>query len=258
MTVSGLTSSSMSTLLSSLSTSSSSSSSSSGYGLYSINLSDYALIKSGTYGKLMKAYVAKISGSSTSSSSSTSSTSSSSSTSTSTSSDSTKTLSNIESDAESLADTAKELYTRSGNKVFAKDASGEYDVNTIYDAVSSFVDDYNSLLDSASSSSVSNISSALSGMTSLTSTNSSLLENVGITVGDDGKLSIDEDTFKASSMDDVKNLFYGTSSYGYGVAVKASMINSYASIEASKSNLYTSTGSYTSTYSSGDLLSAFA
>jgi hypothetical protein len=260
MTISAYDSSSISTLFSSLTTSSSSSSS--GSGIYSLDLSQYNSIKSGSYGKLLKAYysVTSDTGSTKKSSSSDSSDESSkttTSTSTSTSKDTSKVLAGIESDSESLTDTAKELYTRSNNQVFKKDTSGNYNTDTIYSKASDFVENYNSLIASAGKTSTSTIANSLSSMKSLTKTNTDALSEIGISVDSkSGTLSIDEETFKSADVDKIKSLFNGTGSYAYGVATQSSMIDSYAQAEASKSNTYSSTGTYTYNYSSGDLLSA--
>jgi hypothetical protein len=263
MTISAYDSSSISTLFSSLTTSSSGSSS--GSGIYSLDLSQYNSIKSGSYGKLLKAYYTvttdksstKKSSSSDSTDESSTTTSSTSSTSTSTSKDTSKVLAGIESDSESLTDTAKELYTRSNNQVFKKDTSGNYDTGTIYNKASDFVENYNSLIASAGKSGTSTITNSLSSMKSLTKTNANALSEIGISVDSkSGTLSIDEETFKSADVDKIKSLFNGTGSYAYGVATQSSMIDSYAQAEATKSNTYSSSGTYTYNYSSGDLLSA--
>lgn len=114
-------SSSVSTLFSSLG-----SSKSTGSGMFGINLSEYASIRSGSYGKLMRSYFSMDSTKSTSKSDdSTKNTIEDLATTTSTSKDSTKTLAAIESDAKELTDSAKALYTRSNNKVFTKGFRGQ-------------------------------------------------------------------------------------------------------------------------------------
>jgi flagellar capping protein FliD len=166
-------------------------------------------------------------------------------------------LAGIESDSESLTDTAKELYTRSNNQVFKKNSSGNYDTDTIYNKASDFVENYNSLIASAEKSTTSTIKSSLSTMKNLTKTNADALSEIGISVDSkSGTLSIDEDTFKSADTAKIKSLFNGTGSYAYGVATQSSMIDSYAQYEATKSNTYTGLGTYTTTYSAGDLLSA--
>jgi hypothetical protein len=253
MTISSYDSSSISTLFSSLG--SSSSSSSGVTGLLGINYSDYASIRNGSYGKLLKVYYSLDSNSSTKSSSSDSTKESD--TSTSTSKDTSKVLANIESGAEELTDTAKELYTRSSNKIFTKDAGGNYDTDKIYNKVSDFVENYNTLLTAAAKSNTGKISNALSSMTNLTETNEKSLSEIGISVNaKSGALSIDADTFASADMSKVKNLFNGTGSYAYGVATQSALIDSYAQAESTKSNTYDSSGAYTYNLSSGSILSA--
>ena len=243
-------SSSVSTLFSSLG-----SSKSTGSGLFGINLSEYASIRSGSYGKLMRSYFSMDSTKGTSKSDdSTKNTIEDLATTTSTSKDSTKMLAAIESDAKELTDTAKALYTRRNNKVFTKDSGGSYDTDKIYKAVKSFADDYNSMLDTAGKSSTNRISHSVSSMKNETSYNEKALKEIGITVDEKtGKLSVDETTFKSADTEKIKNLFNGTGSYAYSVATKAAMTESYAKSEAAKSNTYTKNGTYNYNYNSGNI-----
>lgn len=243
-------SSSVSTLFSSLG-----SSKSTGSGLFGINLSEYASIRSGSYGKLMRSYFSMDSTKGTSKSDdSTKNTIEDLATTTSTSKDSTKTLAAIESDAKELTDSAKALYTRSNNKVFTKDSGGSYDTDKIYKAVKRFADDYNSMLDTAGRSSTNRISQSVSSMKNETSYNEKALKEIGITVDEKtGKLSVDETTFKSADTEKIKNLFNGTGSYAYSVATKAAMTESYAKSEAAKSNTYTKNGTYNYNYNSGNI-----
>ena len=243
-------SSSVSTLFSSLG-----SSKSTGSGLFGINLSEYASIRSGSYGKLMRSYFSMDSTKGTSKSDdSTKNTIEDLATTTSTSKDSTKTLAAIESDAKELTDSAKALYTRSNNKVFTKDSGGSYDTDKIYKAVKRCADDYNSMLDTAGKSSTNRISRSVSSMKNETSYNEKPLKEIGITVDEKtGKLSVDETTFKSADTEKIKNLFNGTGSYAYSVATKAAMTESYAKSEAAKSNTYTKNGTYNYNYNSGNI-----
>ena len=243
-------SSSVSTLFSSLG-----SSKSTGSGLFGINLSEYASIRSGSYGKLMRSYFSMDSTKGTSKSDdSTKNTIEDLATTTSTSKDSTKTLAAIESDAKELTDSAKALYTRSNNKVFTKDSGGSYDTDKIYKVVKSFADDYNSMLDTAGKSSTNRISRSVSSMKNETSYNEKPLKEIGITVDEKtGRLSVDETTFKSADTEKIKNLFNGTGSYAYSVATKAAMTESYAKSEAAKSNTYTKNGTYNYNYNSGNI-----
>lgn len=243
-------SSSVSTLFSSLG-----SSKSTGSGLFGINLSEYASIRSGSYGKLMRSYFSMDSTKGTSKSDdSTKNTIEDLATTTSTSKDSTKTLAAIESDAKELTDSAKALYTRSNNKVFTKDSGGSYDTDKIYKAVKRFADDYNSLMDTAGKSSTNLIFRSAGSIKNETSYNEKALKEIGITVDEKtGRLSVDETTFKSADTEKIKNLFNGTGSYAYSVATKAAMTESYAKSEAAKSNTYTKNGTYNYNYNSGNI-----
>ena len=222
-------------------------------------LSDYAAIKNGSYAKLMKAYYA--SDSSTSSSSKTTN-------SISTASDSTKTLAKIESAAEGLKESADALLTTGSKSVFSKksvtttdeygfeNTTKEYDVDKIYSAVSSFVEDYNSLIEEAGESNTQTILNKTLSMVNMTEANEELLSKVGITINSDNTLSIDEKTFKSADMSTVKSLFNGSGSYAYRVSAQASLIDYAANRESTKSNTYTITGSYSNSYSTGSLVDA--
>lgn len=226
----------------------------SGTDILGINYSDYATIKNGSYGKLMKSYYGMDSDKSAKASESDTK----SKTSSSTSKDSAKTLANVEAASESLTETAKELYKRSNNKVFAKDTKGNYDTNKIYDKVSDFVEDYNSLVTASEKSQVTSIRNSVSTMKNMTLGNSKALNEIGISVNEkDGTLSINGDTMKGADMEKVKKLFMGTGSYAYGVATQSSMVDSYAEREAQKANTYGSKGNYNYNYNSGSIYSDF-
>lgn len=219
-------------LFSGLSSSSSSSVSSSSF------LTDYAMIKNGSYAKLMKACYSE-SGSSSAVKSIASS---------STSKDDTKTIANVKSATDSLKESADALLAKGSKSVFADE-----DMEKIYSVVNNFVEDYNSVLDSMDDVNSTSILSRAKNMTQNTTVNSKLLSKVGITVNSDNSLSIDKETFLKADFSTVKSLFNGNGSYAYSVSANASMINYAAEQEADKAATYTSTGIYGSTYSSGSL-----
>ncbi len=172
--------------------------------------------------------------------------------STSTSKTSTASIASIEKNAESLKKSAAALTDKSSSSVF-RQTGGKYDNDRIYDAVNSFVKDYNGVVDSVKGSRSSSISGKASSMLRLTSANSRLLGKIGITIGNDNKLSIDEKTFKNADMGRVKSLFNSSGSYGYQVGMSASMIDYAAQNEASRSNTYTNLGAYSYNYTAGNL-----
>lgn len=202
----------------------------------------------------LKIYADDAADTASSSSSSTSSTSSTSS-STSTSKDSTKTLAAIQEAADD-ADSTLSALRATGSKSLFTTTAGSYDTDDIYEAVKSFIKDYNVLLDKTEDSNTSDITSARSTMTSEVDAYKSTLSKLGITIGSDKSLSIDKTTFMSADMSSVKSLFQGSSSLGALLETQIEKIDSYAELEASKSNTYSSTGTYTSTYTSGDLYSS--
>ncbi|MFA9375124.1 MAG: hypothetical protein ACERKZ_00075 [Lachnotalea sp.] len=216
-------------------------------------LGDYASIKNGSYKKLLKAYYAKTDSSGTT---------------TSTSSDSTKTIAKIQSAATDLINSADTLTAKGSKSLFKKtditttDSSGNttttsgYNTDAIYNAVSTFVSDYNTMISEGGEAESTSILKSTLSMTRLSNANSSLLSSVGITVGSDNQLSIDEDTFKQADMNKIKTLFNGSNSYAATVSSKASMIKNGAVLESLKANTYTSTASYSGTYSTGNIYSS--
>ncbi|RHV48349.1 hypothetical protein DXB46_10310 [Lachnospiraceae bacterium OM04-12BH] len=222
-------------------------------------LSDYASIKNGSYGKLMKAYYAKDAADKTASKGKDTETKKNS---ISTAADSAKTLSEIEKAADAMKESADSLLVKGSKSVFRKKnekatVSEEYDTDAIYKAVSGFVTDYNDLLSKTSAASSKNLQSKADTLAAVTSANAKLLSRVGITVNSDSSLSLDEEAFKKSDMGTVKNLFGTTGAYGYKVSAQASMIDYTAAKESTKSNTYTANGTYSNVYSAGNILNSF-
>ena len=222
-------------------------------------LSDYASIKNGSYGKLMKAYYAKDAADKTASEGKDTETKKNS---ISTAADSAKTLSEIEKAADAMKESADSLLVKGSKSVFRKKnekatVSEEYDTDAIYKAVSGFVTDYNDLLSKTSAASSKNLQSKADTLAAVTSANAKLLSRVGITVNSDSSLSLDEEAFKKSDMGTVKNLFGTTGAYGYKVSAQASMIDYTAAKESTKSNTYTANGTYSNVYSAGNILNSF-
>lgn len=220
-------------------------------------LADYASIKNGSYLKLMKKYYAENPperGSSVFSNS--------------TSADTAKTLSTIKSDAESLQDSASALTTKGSKSLFkqkevtkekedgTKETVKEYDMDAIYKGVKSFVDDYNSLIDSASEANSTKLLRQTLNLTKATKSYANLLGDVGIKIGKGNKLEIDEEAFKEANITTVKSLFNGNASFAYNVSTKASMLGAAANTEASKANTYNGKGAYNS-YSSGNIFDSY-
>lgn len=238
-------------------------SSRSNFGISNPNfLSDYASIKNGSYGKLLKAYYKKMA---ENDSTSTNTETNSSKLTTSLAVDSAKTLSSIDKAADSLKASAEALTSQKKDSVFTTkevtteledgttSTTSEYDKEAIYQAVSHFAEKYNSLLDTTGQTSSSYVTRAVSNMTNITSIYSSKLEEVGITVGDDNRLTVDADTLKAADMTKLKSLFNDSPSFAKTISSQASFVDSAASREATKANTYNQSGFYNNNYSMGNL-----
>ncbi len=229
-------------------------------GLSSV-LSDYGAIRNGSYGKLLKAYYNNVDNSAVKSAYNSAVKNSN----TSTAADSSATIKELQSTTDDLTSSAKDLYTTGSKSVFNKksvtDENGQttqqYDTDAIYKRVKSFVDDYNSVLEAADKSADTKVQNSVIGMINYTKMESNMLSKLGITIGSDYQMSIDEDTFKKADMSVAKSLFNGTGSYAYTIASKSAMTNSYADMEAAKANTYTKYGSYGSTYSSGSIYNSY-
>ena len=246
-TISGYNSYSMGVLFSGLNTTSSKNSlfsnSMSGSDILGINYSDWATIRSGSYFKLLNAYYGTTSSS------------------TSTSKDSTRTLAVIESDAKSVEKSVAALQETGDkslfNEVTKTDENGNkttgYDTDAIYKAVKNFTDSYNSLIDEVGNSNTKSILRAGASMVNVTEANRKSLSDIGISIGADNKLTIDEEKFKKTDMSKVKAMFADSSYYGTEVKRQAGRAESYAKSEAAKANTYQKSGSYTYNYRTGEL-----
>lgn len=194
-----------------------------------INLSDYSSIKSGSYGKLLKSYYAE--------QKNTDSTKKTSTVDKLTTIDKTKKqqtvdttgLSQMKKEADGLKSAADSL---NQDDLWKLD-DGNYDVDKIADAVKSFANEYNDVIDQAAKVNSKDVSQSMYYMKSMTNTMSKMLSKVGVSVGTDGKLSVDEDALKKANMTSVKNLFSGSVSYGSQIADKASEISKAAVMNSS-------------------------
>lgn len=218
-----------------------------------INVSDYAMIKNGSYGKLMKAYYAKQDADKLSQTG-----------------DSSKTLTLMRSSADSLKKSAEALGNASlyEKKKFKKkdEETGEetevedYDWDSITKAVKSFVDDYNAVVEQTGNSETKNVLRNAAWMTSITEKAGNLLREAGITVGKGNKLEFDEDALKkkkvlgksgieSDNISTLKSLFTGYGSFGGQISQKASAISSAAARTKGVDKTYNKNGAYSDTIS---------
>ncbi|MBE5865209.1 MAG: hypothetical protein E7292_03215 [Lachnospiraceae bacterium] len=227
-------------------------------------LTDYSSIKTGSYGKLLKAYYAEDGNSKLKNLAEQKD----SSVEVVTKEDAQK-LNKVQTATDTLKESADALMETGSKSLFkqkeitTKDENGMeitgkgYDTAAIYKAVSAFAEDYNAVLDAANSADNSTVTNRVNTMNNTTLANEKSLAKIGITVGEDGKLSVNKDAFMKADMNSVKSLFNGTGSYGYQTSAQASLINFSAEREASKAATYTVNGDYNSVLNTGNLYNSY-
>ncbi|MBQ3558505.1 MAG: flagellar filament capping protein FliD [Agathobacter sp.] len=242
-TINGFDSNSINSLFSSMGTSASSSYSN---GVMGINLNDYASIKNGSYGKLMKSYYALDEEESTKDKKSKNDTD-----------DTDATIRSIKTASDDLKDSAAALYSSKG--LFAQDANGEYDMDAIYEKVNAFIEDYNAMIGSVGSAETESIAKAGGNIVNATSNNIDMLSKLGISVsGADFTLSIDKEKFMKSNISDIKSMFSGVGSFAYQVGAKASRIYTMVEDKVSSGSAYKSSKNEASSSTSKDTANTIA
>lgn len=224
-------------------------------------LSDYASLKNGSYKKLMKAYYKEMGSSSTSDSESLKKTSSSEQTSADKKSIAIKdAVSSLAESADALTNSS--LYTK--KTVTTKDENGnevetlDYDRDAIYDAVSTFVTNYNKATSTAADNGSDRVLRQTINMQSATTTNAKMLAKIGITIGKDKTLSVDKETLNKADVATIQSIFGNGGSYGNTISSKASLIYSSASHQASTKSSYSSNGNYLDKILNGNIYSTKA
>ena len=235
------------------------------------SLGDYMSIRSGSYGRLVRAYYAEQEGDTKTSSAKKTNTDTKTNTKTNdttrsqalssltgkTAADS-KTLdqkayAETKTEANALKTDATDLLTKGSKSVFkqtdVKDGktgltTKQYNTDNIYNAVKKLTDDYNSLITSAGKSSNTAIQEKGAKLAENVASYEKKLADLGITINKDHTLSIDENKFKAGNMSAAKDLFNNYSSLGGEVAQSASEIENLASSSAASNALYNNNASY--------------
>lgn len=212
---------------------------------FGINLSDYASLKNGSYKAMMKSYY-QMQEKGTNSIS--------------TSKDSKDLLARLKTNADDLKNATDALLSKKENVFEKKELTDDkgnktygYDTAAIYNKVNDFVKAYNATLNQTQNSNTTNILSTSLSSVNVSKANAKLLGSIGITIGEDNHLSLDEETFKKADMTTVSSLFHSTGSYGYQISSQASMMYYYADLESSKSNTYGNNAMYTYNYTTGEL-----
>lgn len=158
----------------------------------------------------------------------------------------------VKSNATSLQAAAEKLRDTSSLYIAKTDKDGKQSVDR--DAITSVVKDYikayNDTLDATAKVDGSAIVRNTKYMTSTTNTNKNVLADMGITIGEDNKLTLDEDKFKQADIEKIKNAFVGKNSYMDMVAYRARYSANLASSSAYQNvsaSSYDSNGTYSTT-----------
>ena len=208
--------------------------------LGTFNFSDYASIKNGSYGKLMKSYYAEQK-KSTRAEKTDKDTSSKINRKKEAAIDKTG-LTQMKKEADGLKTAAEAL----NEDALWKQTDGKYDMDKIVSAVKTFANEYNDTLNQAAKVNSKDIAQDVRYMNSMTNTMSKALSKIGVTVGTDGKLSVNEDELKKANVTSIKSLFAGSVSYGSQISDRASEI---ARDTVMNSSVYGSNGALSSSLS---------
>ena len=138
-------------------------------------------------------------------------------------------------------DSLKKSVDALNNKDLWKQTNGAYDTDKITKAIKDFASSYNGVVDQVEDSTSTAVASSARWMNSLSNTMKTSLEKVGVKLGDDNKLTVDEETLAKADMKAVKAMFNGAYSYANQAAEKASSV---ASASQRDTGMYTNTGSY--------------
>ena len=207
----------------------------SGNAFSSFNFSDYASIKNGSYRKLVKSYYAEKNRTPEADKATTAKVNKE------TAVDRTG-LTQMKKEAEGLKSASEAL----NKEELWKQTDGAYDMDKIVSAVKSFASEYNDTIAQAAKVSSKEISQDVRSMNSMTNTMSKALSKIGVTVGTDGKLNVNEDELKKASVSNIKSLFTGSVSYGSQIADRASEVSRDADMNSS---IYGSNGALSSSLS---------
>lgn len=208
-------------------------------------LADYASIKNGSYGKMVKAYCAKQEAEKAN-----------------VSGDTAQKLTLMGSNADALKKSAEALnddalwekkkYIKKNEETGEETEVEDYDWDAITKAVKSFINDYNALVEKTGNSDTKNVLRNAAWLTDMTEKTGKVLSKVGIDIGSGNKLKLDEDTLKKANVSTLKTLFSGYGSFADQVTQKAEKISRVASVAAVKAKAkatYTRNGTYSNTLS---------
>lgn len=132
-----------------------------------------------------------------------------------------------------------DLYTTNnanGDAVFNRDG--------VKTELGKFVEFYNKTIEAAKKSGVSGVNSNLTTLLQKTAQYTKSLSEMGITVGSEGKLSLNKSVFDNAAEDKIKT---NLTSYASAIETNARLVNYYSTTQNNSTSGYSATGSYTNT-----------
>lgn len=117
---------------------------------------------------------------------------------------------------------------RAAGKLSSFSYSDEDNGDNLVSSIEAFIDTYNNALDSSDSKD-DDIYHQHRKLKTLTNEHQEELEELGITIGEDGKLSVNENLLKTSSFDEVKSVFSKESDYIIGITRIARQMHAVSS-----------------------------
>ena len=126
------------------------------------------------------------------------------------------------------ADSVTSSVSKLENAFKADSKTGEVDMDKAYDAAKAFVDSYNDLYTATRGSGNSTVSGKSEFIANMTNAYTNKLAKGGISIGSDGKLSIDKDTFNSASEEELDAVFGKKNSYASFMSTQASSISAYS------------------------------
>lgn len=125
-------------------------------------------------------------------------------------------------------------------------------------SVAAFVDNYNKTIDTFTNTNNANLRKKGEYMTRFTAANAGMLSKVGIEVGSDNKLSIDNDKLAKAGENDLKSLFNGNNSFGQSIADRAGQIEGMSKNTVNKiSKMYDGAGQYKAAFNPDSIINNY-
>ncbi|MCR4674140.1 MAG: hypothetical protein K5675_03940 [Lachnospiraceae bacterium] len=149
---------------------------------------------------------------------------------------------NLKSDVQTLQNASTYEDTTGGSSARAKVAT----------ALQGYVTDYNSAVEASKKSSMSTVSSNIAAIQSASSENADALKEIGITINNDGTLTLNEKALDTIDLSKVEELFSTEDSLGYGSSVSSRITRANYYVSETEST----TDTTATTSSSSDLKSA--